>query len=63
MNENEIRNIPKMLTISEASREANMTYNAVRQLCIQGMVKTIKVGTKWLINQESFALFLSGTER
>ena len=62
MKETEVRVIPKMLTIMEASREANMTYNAVRQLCLQGRVKTIKVGSKWLINQESFAKFLSEVE-
>lgn len=55
--------IPKMLTIDEAAREANMTYYAVRLLCVEGKVKAIKIGKqrqKWLINKESFCQFLRG---
>lgn len=55
MNEN---TIPRMLTITEAAKESNMSYNSVRQLCIDGKVKTIKIGTKWMINCESFITYL-----
>lgn len=59
------KELPTMLTINQAAQASNMTYNAVRQLCIRGAVKTVRIGekkSKWLINRESFYQFLGGTE-
>lgn len=59
------KELPTMLTIAQAAQASNMTYNAVRQLCIRGTVKTVRVGvrkSKWLINRESFYRFLAGEE-
>lgn len=64
MNEDELK-LPQMITISEAAKESNMTYCSIRQLCIEGKVQYIRVGSsttnaKYLINKKSFCDYLNG---
>lgn len=65
MYEEELK-LPKMITINEAAKESNMTYCSIRQLCIDGKIQHIRVGTnstnaKYLINRNSFYNYLNGT--
>ena len=54
---------PKMLTISETAKRANIAEHCVRQLVKCGKVSHIKTGVKVLINWEKFVQFLNEGER
>lgn len=52
--------IPIMLTINQAVEKTGLSYDYLRKLCLQGKIAFVKVGSKYLINQEKLALFLNG---
>lgn len=54
-----------MITIADAANESNMTYCAIRQLCLEQKIQYIRVGVsqkngKYLINKKSLYDYLSG---
>ena len=56
-------NIPRMLTIREASRETGLSYNHIRSLCRDGKVVSIRAGNRILINRDKLIEYLnSGKE-
>ena len=55
--------IPKMLTIREASRETGLSYNHIRSLCSSGKIVFIRAGNRILINRRKLIDYLnSGKE-
>ena len=52
--------IPIMLTINEASKESGLSYECIRQLCLNNEIVHIRSGRKYLINQDKFISFLNG---
>lgn len=54
-------NFPEMLTIDQTAKRSGLSAYAVRKLARSstGQAFTIRVGTKYLINQEKFAAFLN----
>lgn len=55
--------IPRMITIREASREAGLSYNHIRALCRSGKIVSIRAGNRTLINREKLIAYLnSGKE-
>jgi hypothetical protein len=57
MNENS--NSPKMLTISETSKESGLAKYYIRTLCWQNKIVYIKAGKKYLINYGKFIDYLN----
>ena len=55
--------IPRMLTLREASRETGLSYNHVRSLCQTGKVVSIPAGNRILVNRDKLIAYLnSGKE-
>lgn len=52
--------IPVMLTIGQAADKTGLSYDFLRKLCLQGEIAFVKVGSKYLINQEKLVDFLNG---
>lgn len=52
--------MPRMKTIREASIECGLSYNCLRQLCLNNQIVHIRVGTKFLINMDKLKDFLNG---
>ena len=54
-------NFPEMLTIDQTAKRSGLSAYAVRKLARSstGQDFTVRVGTKYLINQEKFAAFLN----
>lgn len=54
-------NFPEMLTIDQTAKRSGLSAYAVRKLARSstGQAFTVRVGTKYLINQEKFAAFLN----
>ncbi len=51
--------IPKMKTILEASKIAGLTKYHVRKLVLQGKVKYVRSGIKYLLNLDSLINYLN----
>lgn len=58
MNKEE-RVIPKLLSISQAANEANVSQFTIRDFVNKGKVKYIKSGKKYLINRDSLIEYLT----
>ena len=58
------RDIPRMITMREASRETRLSYNHIRSLCKSGKIVSIRTGNRILINREKLIDYLnSGKEQ
>ena len=56
-----IRTINEVLTLmKEADKETSITYNFIKQLCINGDVPSYMVGNRILLNYELFNKYLDG---
>ena len=55
-----MQNIPQMLTIAETSKQTGIKAHSIRRLCLEGRIKFVKIGTKYLINLDRFIDFLNG---
>lgn len=60
-----IRNIPRMRTVSEAARElkeadphTGMTQYHIRRLCLDGVLPTVKAGKKILLNLDTLLEYM-----
>lgn len=51
--------IPRMMTISEISKESGLAKYYIRTLCWQNKIVHIKAGKKYLINYEKFIEYLN----
>ncbi|MDO4809936.1 MAG: helix-turn-helix domain-containing protein [Eubacteriales bacterium] len=49
-----------MLTIAETSKQTGIKAHSIRRLCLEGRIKFVKIGTKYLINFDRFIDFLNG---
>lgn len=54
--------IPEMLSIKETTEKTGMSYDAIRNLCLQNKIVYIRAGAKYLINMDKFVEFLNGNE-
>lgn len=52
--------MPVMKTIKQASQETGLSYNCLRQLCINNQIVHIRVGSKFMINMDRLKDFLNG---
>ena len=51
---------PLMLTIDETAKKAHLSSYTVRSWVKSGMVRSVKIGRKYLISWNGFCSFLSG---
>ena len=51
--------IPTMLSLREASRETNLSYDFLRKLCLQNKIAYVRAGNKYLVNMEKLVDFLN----
>lgn len=56
----EAMKVPTMLTIKEMSEISGLSYDCIRNWCLQGKIVFIKAGNKYLVNYEKFVAFLNG---
>ena len=54
--------MPTMLTINQAKEATGLSYEHLRQLCLQNQIVHIKAGNKYLINAEKLRDYLNGEE-
>lgn len=52
--------IPVMLTLGQAAEKTGLSYDFVRNLCLQNKIVFIRAGSKYLINQEKLVEYLNG---
>ena len=50
--------MPRMLPIKQAAEETGLSYNFIRQLCIQKKIVFVRSGNKYFINMQKFAEYL-----
>ena len=55
--------VPRMLTIRKASEEVGVSYDHIRQLCLQGKLVHIRVGSKYLVNMGALYRYLNQGEK
>ena len=53
-------NIPRMLSLSEAAQMTGLSYEFLRQRCLDGTLVHIRSGRKFLVNSEKLAAYLNG---
>ena len=54
--------LPKMATINECAKTVGLAKYHIRQLVLQGKVKYVKAGKKYLINVDSLIEYLNSGE-
>lgn len=54
--------LPKMATINECAKTVGLAKYHIRQLVLQGKVKYVKAGKKYLINVDSLIEYLNNGE-
>lgn len=55
--------IPKMIGISEASKQTGLSYDFIRKLCLQNKIVYVRAGVKYLINWDKLVEFLNQGEK
>lgn len=55
--------MPVMLTIKQAAVETGLSYNFLRQLCLQNKIVFVKSGNKYFINSEKLTEYLNAGEK
>lgn len=58
----EVKEIPTMVSLHEASKRTGLSYDYLRKLCLQRKIVYVKAGSKYMINLEKLALFLNTGE-
>ena len=51
-------NIPRMRTIKQTAEETKLSYNYIRNLCLQNKIVYVRVGNKYLVNIDKLIEFL-----
>ena len=54
--------IPKMISLSEAEQITGLSYEFLRQRCLDNTLVHIRSGRKIYINSEKLAAYLNGEE-
>ena len=52
-------NSPTMLTLKDAAKITNLSYDSLRKLALTKSIVSIRVGTKFLINYEKLVEYLN----
>ena len=55
--------IPKMVSLAEASKESGLSYDFIRKLCLQNKIVYVRAGVKYLINWDKLVEFLNQGEK
>lgn len=55
-------NAPFMLSIRETANRTGVSYDHIRKLCLNGKIRFIRCGSKFLINYPLFIRYLNGEE-
>ena len=55
--------IPKMVGLSEASRQTGLSYDFIRKLCLQNKIVYVRAGVKYLVNLEKLVEYLNQGEQ
>lgn len=55
--------MPTMVTIKKAAELTGLSYNCLRNLCINEKIIYINAGTKYLINLEKLVEYLNGQRK
>lgn len=58
----DLSEIPRMLTIKEASQESGLSYDFVRKLCVQNKIVHVRAGNKYYVNFDKFVDYLNTGE-
>lgn len=53
---------PFMLSIRETANRTGVSYDHIRKLCLNGKIRFIRCGSKFLINYPLFIRYLNGEE-
>ena len=56
----QLRKMPRMCGLLEASRQTGLSYDCLRKLCLNDQIIYIRSGTKYLVNMDRLADFLNG---
>lgn len=60
-NMDNITRLPRMITLKEAASLAGLSYEFLRKSCINGSLRHIKNGNRYLIPEDALTEFLSGS--
>lgn len=55
--------VPRMVGITEASKQTGLSYDFIRKLCLQDKIVYVRAGVKYLINLDKLLEFLNQGER
>lgn len=55
--------IPRMVGITEASKQTGLSYDFIRKLCLQDKIVYVRAGVKYLINLDKLLEFLNQGEK
>lgn len=52
--------IPKMLSLTDAAKMTGLSYEFLRQRCLDNTLVHIRSGRKFMVNAEKLAAYLNG---
>ena len=55
--------VPRMVGITEASKQTGLSYDFIRKLCLQNKIDYVRAGVKYLINLDKLLEFLNQGEK
>lgn len=55
--------VPRMVGITEASKQTGLSYDFIRKLCLQDKIVYVRAGVKYLINLDKLLEFLNQGEK
>ena len=55
--------VPRMVGITEASKQTGLSYDFIRKLCLQDKIVYVRAGVKYLINLDKLLEFLKQGEK
>ncbi len=51
--------MPTMKKLREAAEVTGLSYNYLRQLCLQKKIVCVRAGNRWFVNMEKLAEYLN----
>ena len=55
--------VPRMVGITEASKQTGLSYDFIRKLCLQDKIVYVRAGVKFLINWDKLVEYLNQGEQ
>ena len=55
--------VPRMVGITEASKQTGLSYDFIRKLCLQDKIVYVRAGVKYLINWDKLVEYLNQGEQ